>query len=429
MKRFILLPLILVFVSAFAQTNSYIVDALVDVKSNKRTISVGGLEADISGFTNTHIQFAIDALGQSGGTVKLTKGTFTIEAPVRLYSNINLIGSGPETVLKKTKGVQSRYIVDADYGELKLTVEDPAGFEIGMKIQVKDDENSGCWNVSTGYITDIQDNIIYIDTHLMRDYRSDLNGFVSNASSVIDVIEAENVVISNFTADGNRENTFRTDGCNGAGVLMFKSKHITVDNVHVKDFNGEGISWQITENITVKNCEISGSGNIGLHPGTGSPLSIIENNNLHHNDMDGLFICWRVHHSLVKGNKFHHNGRYGICTGHKDTDVLFENNHIFENGSDGVNLRGEREANAPHRNTFSNNIIENNGIKGSGYGFSVNSPVKDVVLKNNIIRDNLKGTQVAGVFIFENGSAVKLENNKINGHSMGDLVYEKDIKK
>ncbi|MFC2124911.1 nitrous oxide reductase family maturation protein NosD, partial [Bacteroidota bacterium] len=270
--------------------------------------------------------------------------------------------------------------------------------------------------------------VIYIDSHLIRDYRSDQNGLVSNASSVIDVIEAENVTISNLTADGNRENTFRTDGCNGAGVLMFKSKYITVDNVHVKDFNGEGISWQITENVTVRNCEISGSGNIGLHPGTGSPLSTIEYNDLHHNDVDGLFICWRVHHSLVKGNKLHHNGRYGICTGHKDTDVLFENNHIYENGSDGVNLRREREANAPHRNTFVNNIIENNGTTGNGYGFSINSPAKDVVLRKNIIRDNQKGTQVAGVYIYKDGSPVKLENNEISGHSKGDLVFEKDLK-
>ena len=102
----------------------------------------------------------------------------------------------------------------------------------------------------------------------------------------------------------------------------------------MKDFNGEGISWQITENVTVKNSEISGSGNTGLHPGTGSPFSVIENNDIHHNDNDGLFICWRVYESRVVGNKIHNNGRFGICTGHKDTDVLFLNNHIFSNGSE-----------------------------------------------------------------------------------------------
>jgi nitrous oxidase accessory protein NosD len=150
------------------------------------------------------------------------------------------------------------------------------------------------------------------------------------------------VVISNLTADGNRAENFFADGCNSAGILVLKSNNVTVDNVHVKDFNGEGISWQITENVTVKNSEISGSGNTGLHPGTGSPFSLIENNDIHHNDRDGLVICWRVYQSQVSNNRIYHNGRFGICTGHKDTDVIFSENHIFSNQSDGVNLRGER---------------------------------------------------------------------------------------
>jgi len=198
-----------------------------------------------------------------------------------------------------------------------------------------------------------------------------------------------------------------------------------VDNVQVKDFNGEGISWQITENVTVKNCEVSGSGNTGLHPGTGSPFSVIENNDVHHNDRDGLFICWRVYQSEVQGNKFHHNGRYGLCTGHKDSDVIFENNHIYNNKSDGVNLRGERESNAPHRNTFIRNIIENNGTDGGGYGFSVNSPAKDLVLEENIFKNSLK-TQKAAVYIFKEGSKPKMINNQFDRHELGELVLEQE---
>ncbi len=304
----------------------------------------------------------------------------------------------------------------------KVTVENPTGFKPGMAIQIVDDDWSKGWNVSTARITDIRDNVLYFDNYLIRDYHSDRNGMVSNATSAVEAFKVENVLISNLTVDGNREKSAPMDGCNGAGIFAFKSKNIVIENVHVKDFNGEGISWQITENVTVRNCEISGSANIGLHPGTGSPNSVIENNNSHHNDVDGLFICWRVHHSIVKGNKFHHNGRYGICTGHKDTDVLFEDNHIFENGSDGVNFRAESAANAPHRNTLKNNIIENNGIDGGGYGLSFNSPAEGVVLENNIIRDTGQGTQKAAVMIYENGLPVEMKNNKISGHPEGDIL-------
>jgi len=399
-------------------------DALVSPKIAVREISVGGANADIAGFNNQSIQFAIDALEKTGGTVVLNPGLYEISAPIRLKSNVHLIGSGKETLLKKGKGVQTKYIVDADFGELKLTVENADGFSIGMKVQVTDQENNGCWNVSTAYITDISENIIYIDKGLIRDYRSDQNGLISNASSVIEVIEAENASISRLVVDGNREENFFADGCNSAGVLILRSKKIVLDHVQVKDFNGEGISWQITEHVSIRNCEISGSGNTGLHPGTGSPFSIIENNDVHHNDRDGLFICWRVYQSKVSGNKFHHNGRFGLCTGHKDTDVLFENNHFFNNASDGVNLRGEREANAPHRNTFLNNTFENNGTQGGGFGFSIQSPARDLVLKENRFL-NSSGTQKAAIYVYKAGVKPQLNNNQFDKHELGELVFEK----
>lgn len=408
-----------------AQTIETTVDALVTPKIAEREITVGGPNADVCGFTNQSIQYAIDAVAKTGGTVKLNPGLYEITAPVRMKSNVKLIGSGKETVLKRGKGVQTKFVVDADYAELKLTVENADGFEPGMKIQVTDQNNSSCWNVSTAYITDIQDETIYIDSYLIRDYRSDRDGLVSNASSVIEVIGTENVLISNLTADGNRAENFFADGCNSAGILIHKSKKVTVDNVHVKDFNGEGISWQITENVTIRNSEISGSGNTGMHPGTGSPFTVIENNDVHHNDNDGLFICWRVYQSTVTNNRFHHNGRFGICTGHKDTDVIFTGNHIFENGSDGVHLRGERESNAPHRNTFVKNVIENNGTKNGGYGFSINSPARDLVLKENIFRSTGEKTQKAAVYIQSNGLPPELINNQMEGHPEGEVLKEK----
>jgi hypothetical protein len=426
MKHLILILLILSGANlSYSQTTGNDPVVLVSPRFTEKQITVGDESADIKGFNNTSIQYAIDAVSKTGGTVKLSPGLFDITAPVRMKSNVKLIGSGKETVLKRGKGVQTRYIVDADYAELKLTVEDPSGFRLGMKIQVTDQDKRSCWDVSTAYITDILDNTLYIDEYLIRDYRSDRNGLVSNASSVIEVIKAENVLIANLTADGNRTENFFADGCNSAGILILKSKKVTVDHVHVKDFNGEGISWQITENVTIKNSEVSGSGNTGMHPGTGSPFTVIENNNVHHNDNDGLFICWRVFRGEVRNNKFHHNGRFGICTGHKDTDVIFTGNHIYNNGSDGVNLRAERETNAPHRNTFIKNIIENNGTKNGGYGFAIHSPARELVLKENIFRSTGEKTQKAAVCIQPGGIEPTLTDNLMEGHPEGNVIHNK----
>jgi hypothetical protein len=56
--------------------------------------------------------------------------------------------------------------IEADYGELKLTVADASGFKVVMIIQVIDNHCSECWDVSTAVITDIVDNKIYTGTYL-----------------------------------------------------------------------------------------------------------------------------------------------------------------------------------------------------------------------------------------------------------------------
>jgi hypothetical protein len=422
---------VLIVILLFLNYVSFAESAQTEIKespffnASRKTITVGGSEADIAGFTSAAIQTAVDALlVHGGGAVKLNPGTFAIMAPVRLYANMELIGSGPETILRKVDGIRTNFVIDADYGEKKLTVTDPSGFVSGMGVQIYDTKQNNAWSVSTAIITAIEDNMIYIDDYLIRDYRADHEGIISNACSVVAAVEAENVQVKNLMIDGNKAKNELINGCRGGGIYLHKVKNALVENVTVKDFNGDGISWQITEDITVIDCEVTGCVRGGLHPGTGSFNILVEGNDIHHNERDGLYICWRVQHGIVKNNKFYNNGRFGICTGHKDTDMIFEKNHIYENGEDGIHFRNESELNAPHRNIFRFNIVENNGIKNSGYGFSFNSPAKDILLEGNIIRNTGTGKQKAAVYIYSNGLPVTLINNKIEGHTHGDLIFE-----
>ena len=119
MKTIYLFVLFFTPVFLIAQSKMYKVDALVTPKTVKNIITIGGANADISGYTNQSIQFAIDAVAKTGGTVKLNPGIFEIIAPVRMKSNVKLFGSGKETTLKRGAGAQTNYVVDADNGELK----------------------------------------------------------------------------------------------------------------------------------------------------------------------------------------------------------------------------------------------------------------------------------------------------------------------
>jgi polygalacturonase len=96
---YLFIAILLSYVSLQGQPGKSEVDALVSPKTATRVITVGGPEADIKGFDNKAIQYAIEAVSKTGGTVKLSPGNYEIIAPVRMKSKVNLVGSGEQTVL------------------------------------------------------------------------------------------------------------------------------------------------------------------------------------------------------------------------------------------------------------------------------------------------------------------------------------------
>ena len=113
MKKLIFL-LLAVSNIVYAQYDDYEIDALLHPKYQGITITVGGEQADVHGFSNRAIQLAVNALPAEGGIVKLNDGIFELKDAVHLRSHVNLIGSGPATVLKRANGFKSRLMDDAD---------------------------------------------------------------------------------------------------------------------------------------------------------------------------------------------------------------------------------------------------------------------------------------------------------------------------
>lgn len=397
---------------------------LVDVKKAEQIITVGGPEADIPGYSSSAIQIALDAIKtRGGGTVRLNPGTYEITGPVRLSDNVSLVGSGKSTILRKCDGFRTSYIIDADWGMLKAVVKDASGFRKGMGIQLSDDDNNQGWEVTTAVITDIIDNVIYFDNNTVNDYIAEKNGVVSNACSIIEAVGVQNVRIADLVIEGNKAKNDYINGCRGGGVYIHKSKNCLVENVKVNEFNGDSFSWQITEKITVRGSEASNGGGLGFHPGTGSDHSVVENCIAHHNKGDGLFLCWRVQNGIFRNNILYANEDNGISIGHKDTDNVFENNHVYENAHQGVLFRDENEQNAGHRNTFVNNIIENNGMKEEASGLYIGGVTHDIIIKNNTIRSTGKGKQTTAIRVGKNSSRVTVLGNKVSG--LKEIVYDK----
>jgi parallel beta-helix repeat protein len=397
---------------------------LVNVKAGEQVITVGGPDADVSGFTSDAVQIALDAIRtRGGGIVRLNPGVFKITGPLRLSDNTTLTGSGKTTILQKCDGFRTNFIVDADWGMLKAVVKDASGFKKGMGIQLYDSKHNDGWDVTTARITDIQDNVIYFDNNTNYDYLSSLNGTVTNGCSIIEAVGVENVKIADLVVEGNNKTNDYINGCRGGGIYIHKSRNCLVENVKVNEFNGDSFSWQITEKITVRGCEASNGNGLGFHPGTGSDHSIVENCISHNNNGDGIFLCWRVQNGIFRNNTVYANGENGFSIGHKDTDNIFENNHVYENGYQGVFFRDETEQNSGHRNTFTNNVIENNGVTQESSGFYIGGETHDINITNNIIRSAGKGNQSTAIFVGKKSSKITATDNKISGSK--EIVYEK----
>ncbi len=397
---------------------------LVNIRQSSPVITVGGPDADIPSFTSEAIRIALDALKtRGGGTVKLNPGVYNITGPVRLSNNTSLIGSGKSTILKKCDGFKTSFIIDADWGMVKAVVKDASGFKRGMGIQLFDKQHNQGWDVTTAVITDIQDNVIYFDNNTVNDYKSSLDGTITNGCSIVEAVGVENVKIADLAVEGNKTKNDYINGCRGGGIYIHKSRNCLVENVMVNEFNGDTFSWQITENITVRGCEASNGDGLGFHPGTGSDHSVVENCISHNNKGDGIFLCWRVQNGIFRNNTVYANGDNGISIGHKDTDNLFENNHVYENANHGVLFRNEDEQNSGHRNTFTNNIIENNGMSRESCGFYIGGETHDINITGNTIRSEGKGHQSTAILIGSKSSKITASDNKISGSK--EIVREK----
>src|SRR5207249_9054162 len=90
------------------------------------------------------------------------------------------------------------------------------------------------------------------------------------------------------------------DGCRGGAIYMYNVRNVTVKNCVARNYNGDGISFQISDNVHILNSESYGHTGYGVHPGTGSANSEVERCHLHNNADIGLFLRSEEHTSELQ---------------------------------------------------------------------------------------------------------------------------------
>ena len=374
--------------------------------------------ADVAGNDSAALQKAAQML-KPGDTLVIGPGTYEMHNSLFVPSGVTVRGTPGKTILMKSPGIKSALIEDGDYGESVLRVAEPEKFRPGMGIAILDDQLKGGWDISISTIIGIKGPALTINPRTVRDYDMEKrHAKVSNTFPILCAIDAEKVTFEDIIVDGNRAANTYIDGCRGGAIYMYNVHDVIVRNCTARNYNGDGISFQITENVQVLNSESYGHAGYGIHPGTGSERPLVKGCRMHGNGQIGLYLCWRVRHGRFADNIIEGNGLYGISIGHKDTDNEFVNNTVARNGESGVYFRHEALANSGHRNTFRNNQVLDNGSAKSGYGFYISPAAGDLVIENNRIAETrgAGGTQRIGIYKASGAGIVHARDNKMSGH-------------
>jgi hypothetical protein len=351
-------------------------------------IRVGITEGDLKGDNHRTLQAAVDYVARlGGGTVHIGPGRYRMRNALILRDNVHICGVPGQTILVACDGFRTPLAADGDCNEQQITVESPSGLQVGDGIAVGDNVYAGGFEVTTAtLIARVDERTFRLSAPLYLDYLVSRKASARLAFPIVGGWNVHKASVEGLTIEGNCARSEKLDGCRGGGIYLFRCEDISIRHCTVHAYNGDGISFQVSQHVTVEDCLCEANTGLGLHPGSGSQHPVLRRNRALNNGDDGLYVCWRVKHGLFEDNEVRGNKRNGVSIGHKDTDNIFRNNVIIGNKRAGVCFREESEAMGAHRNVFEGNRIVDNGGAGDVAACVVlHGHHHDVVFRKNTI--------------------------------------------
>jgi hypothetical protein len=282
-------------------------------------------------------------------------------------------------------------------------------------------------------VTDVREGVLHLDAHLEAERLAAEGGIVVNHFPLILGIGADDIVVEGFRIDASVADPQDVlKDMRSAAVYLYRCRDAALRHLIVSGAQGDAICCaKSSVRAAIEDCEAVENSFYGIHPGSHSAWCAVRRCRIHHNDSDGLYICWGIRHGVFEDNDIHHNGvrlgRNGICIGPKDTDNLIRRNHVWENAKHGIHFRRKTEPNGAHRNTILENVIENNGPVETGAGVWIEGVTHDLVFERNTIRETRSGaarTQQHAFVLRPGVSRVKLVDNAVSGHPGPAVVDE-----
>jgi hypothetical protein len=384
------------------------------------TVTVGTKSGDLIGNSDRVIQAAVDyAARVGGGTVKLLPGTFTLRNAVHLPSKLRLIGSGDETVITRGASETIALAEDSDWYDQEITLKEVGSFRVGDGITLQaTNAHNGSQVVIKRTLVARAGNRFKLNDGLRDNLWLTGQPDCSSLFPLLTSEHTEGVVIQNLVLDGNKSNCANLNGNHGGCIFLQDCNRYTMKGVTTRNYNGDGISFQICHDVFVENCHSHDNADLGIHPGSGSQRPLIRGNRMDRNNQ-GLFWCWGVKYGLAEDNDVDANRSYGMSIGHNDTDNVMRNNRISNSGQIGILFRDD-----PRGNDFwaNRNVVENNHITNSGgpdgVGIDITGHTKDVRIVGNHITETRQPMQRSGIRMGADVGMVTLNDNSISGFSV-----------
>jgi hypothetical protein len=378
------------------------------------TITVGPANADIVGASDKSIQAAVDYVARfGGGTVQILPGAYRLRNALYLQSKVRLLGSGAETVLTKEPSVTTTLAADSDWFDQEITLTDATGFQIGDGVCLRT-KNGGAGSAETVKRTLVArtGNRFKLDQGLRKNFWRLGETRVSTLFPILSGENIADIAIENLVLDGDRAHNENLDGNYAGCIFLQECNRVTIRGVTARNYNGDGISWQICHDVLVENCVSDGHAGLGLHPGSGSQRTVMRGNRIMGNSI-GIFFCWGVRNAIAENNHVEGND-IGISIGHHDTDNIVRGNEVIDSKKNGVLFRPERGKDfTGNRNRVENNRPVDNGADG-GFAVDIQGGTDSIVLTGNDIVETRQGART-GIRLGPDTRDIKLDHNRIEG--------------
>jgi hypothetical protein len=379
------------------------------------TVGPGG---QLEGTDDRVLQAGADYLARlGGGVLQILPGTYEMHNSLFLPSDLTVRGAGPHTVLHKAAGNSTPLTQESDWYEYGIVVQDPTLFQPGCGIMLRG-------YAEPGALTDVvRDTVIAIDGHEITLRRRPEKNFwlqdKSTAATLFPLLTAAegvcNVVVEDLVLDGNREQNEEINGNYAGAVFLQQCHRFTFRRVTARQYNGDGFSFQICDDIHFHDCQARDNANLGFHPGSGSQRPVFQGCTATGNSQ-GIFFCWGVNDGLVDACDCSHNRDFGISIGHRDTDNRIHNTRLQGNHRVGLLFRKPvNEFRGAHRNLVENCHFLDNGFAEDGVGIDFGGAAHEVTIHDCHFEDTGQSRQRIGIRLSPDAHDTRLAGNRFTG--------------